>query len=112
MKQTQLIKGILEGCVLALIADRDMYGYELIQALHRNGFESIVGGTIYPLLVKLEKNGDLSSQVRPSLDGPDRKYYTLTAQGQQTLHTFNQDWHDLNQHVETILKQVMTYESD
>ncbi|VDH12792.1 transcription regulator () [Lactiplantibacillus plantarum] len=50
MKQTQLLKGVLDGCVLAIIADHEIYGYELIQALREDGFDSIVGGTLYPYL--------------------------------------------------------------
>ncbi|GEL16097.1 PadR family transcriptional regulator [Pediococcus cellicola] len=106
MKQTQLIKGVLEGCVLAITAQGEIYGYELIQALHQNGFTTIVGGTLYPLLIKLEKNGDLQSIVKPSADGPDRKYYVITTQGIRTLHTFNQQWFQLKNHVDKILKKA------
>jgi len=59
LKQSQLLKGVLEGCVLAIVAKGEIYGYELIQALQQAGFNSVMGGTIYPLLAKLEKNGDL-----------------------------------------------------
>lgn len=55
MKQSQLLKGVLEGCVLAIVAKGEIYGYELIQALQQVGFNSVMGGTIYPLLAKLEK---------------------------------------------------------
>ncbi len=71
MKQSQLLKGVLEGCVLAIVAKGEIYGYELIQALQQVGFNSVMGGTIYPLLAKLEKNGDLASRMRPSPEGPD-----------------------------------------
>lgn len=106
MAQTQLIKGVLEGCVLATIAEHEVYGYELIQALRQHGFTNLVGGTVYPLLLKLEKNGDLTSTLKPSADGPNRKYYQLTAQGQQTLATFATDWQQLQVNVAKILRQV------
>ncbi|MFO1564708.1 PadR family transcriptional regulator [Lactiplantibacillus plantarum] len=85
MKQTQLLKGVLDGCVLAIISDHEIYGYELIQALREDGFDSIVGGTLYPLLAKLENRGDLIGQFKTSPDGPQRKYYAITPQGLQTL---------------------------
>lgn len=110
MKQTQLIKGTLEGCVLGIISQKEVYGYELMQALKENGFESIVGGTLYPLLAKLEKNGDLVSTIRASDNGPDRKYYSLTTQGQQTLSVFEKEWNRLNGNVNQILRQAKNHE--
>ncbi|ALO05114.1 PadR family transcriptional regulator [Lactiplantibacillus paraplantarum] len=110
MKQTQLIKGVLEGCVLAIIADHEIYGYELIQALRAAGFDSIVGGTLYPLLVKLEKHGALTSQFKASPAGPQRKYYAITPQGLQTLATFNLQWFQLKEHVDHILTRRSHHE--
>ena len=55
MKETQLLKGVLEGCVLDMIGQKERYGYELVQTLREAGFDTIVPGTIYPLLQKLEK---------------------------------------------------------
>ena len=103
MKQTQLLKVVLDGCVLAIIADHEIYGYELIQALREDGFDSIVGGTLYPLLAKLENRGDLIGQFKTSPDGPQRKYYAITPQGLQTLTTFNHQWFQLKAHVDHIL---------
>ncbi|WP_125703544.1 PadR family transcriptional regulator [Lacticaseibacillus daqingensis] len=110
MKQSQLIKGVLEGCVLSLIGPAEVYGYELIQALRENGFENLVGGTLYPLLAKLEQNGELISTMRPSPDGPDRKYYRLTPAGWQAVRDFKLQWETLVGHVETILERVNTDE--
>lgn len=106
MKQTQLIKGVLEGCVLAIVSQDEVYGYELIQSLHQHGFTTIAGGTLYPLLIKLEKNGALISKVKPSKDGPDRKYYSITPQGLQEFREFNQQWFQLKNHVDKILKEM------
>ena len=55
MRETQLLKGVLEGCVLEMISKKERYGYELVQTLREAGFDTIVPGTIYPLLQKLEK---------------------------------------------------------
>lgn len=106
LKQSQLIKGVLEGCVLATVAQGEIYGYQLIQALRQHGFDALVGGTLYPLLAKLEKNGDVTSTVKPSPDGPARKYYTLTPQGRTTLQTFNQQWTQLKANVDQIIAEV------
>lgn len=110
MKQTQLIKGVLEGCVLAIISQKEVYGYELIQSLKQNGFENIVGGTLYPLLVKLEKNNNLQSVIKPSPNGPDRKYYSITPHGLVSLKEFNQQWTTLSSNVNQIMKKVDTFE--
>ena len=61
MKETQLLKGVLEGCVLSIIKTQQVYGYELVQVMRNYGFTTIVGGTIYPLLQKLEKQGLIKS---------------------------------------------------
>ena len=111
MRQSQLLKGVLEGCVLAIIGRKEIYGYELIQALQTAGFSSVVGGTIYPLLAKLEKNGDVTSHMRPSPDGPDRKYFQMTRQGAQSLAIFQRDWDQLVKQVAAVLnKESDAYE--
>jgi PadR family transcriptional regulator PadR len=95
MKNTQLLKGVLEGCVLLLIQKKEVYGYELVQKLKRMGFTEMVGGTVYPLLQKLEKKGALTSHMKPSADGPDRKYYQVTAIGDELAEAFLKEWQAL-----------------
>lgn len=105
MQQSQLLKGVLEGCVLAIIARKPVYGYELMQQLKADGFTTLVGGTLYPLLGKLEKNGDLRSEMQPSPEGPDRKYFTLTDKGAVSLKTFTTQWQTLTTQVAQILEE-------
>ena len=102
MKETQLLKGVLEGCVLDMIGQKERYGYELVQTLREAGFDTIVPGTIYPLLQKLEKNQWIIGDMRPSSDGPDRKYFSLTKEGKERVSVFWQQWDDLSQKVEGI----------
>lgn len=102
MKETQMLKGVLDGCVLQLISKREIYGYELVQELRKQGFENMVGGTVYPLLQKLEKNGLIYSQNKPSPDGPDRKYFYMTEEGLAYLGDFWQQWTDLVQKVNKV----------
>lgn len=92
MRETQLLKGVLDGCVLHIISQKEIYGYELVQELRDNGFSTIVGGTVYPLLQKLEKNGFIIGQMKSSPDGPDRKYFYLTKEGQAYLADFWVQW--------------------
>lgn len=103
MNNSQLLKGTLEGCVLAILNTKEVYGYELVYLLRQKGFNQVVGGTIYPLLQKLERQGCVTSIKRPSEDGPDRKYYTLTAKGQQQLAQFDKEWQILTTIVADLL---------
>ena len=95
MRETQLLKGVLDGCVLQIIAKEEIQGYELVQRLKTAGFVNIVGDTVYPLLQKLEKKGMISSQMKPSPDGPPRKYFKITEKGTVYLSDFWDEWHDL-----------------
>ena len=105
MKETQMVKGLLEGCVLALIQQGagEIYGYELVQRLKASGFTTIVGGTIYPLLQKLEKNQLIKGEMRKSPEGPDRKYFTLTTLGEQSLADFQRQWREMEGKVNRLL---------
>lgn len=105
MKESQLLKGVLEGCVLEIISKKSIYGYELIQSLKETGFDKIVAGTVYPLLQKLEKQGVIVGEMRPSPDGPDRKYFSLTMEGRERLEEFWNQWQDLVIKVERVKKE-------
>lgn len=106
MNNSQLLKGILEGCVLLIISQEEVYGYQLVQLLKNSGFTEIVGGTVYPLLQKLERNGQLQSKMKTSHEGPDRKYYTLTEDGEKSATLFNEEWTTLKTNVDEIIKNT------
>lgn len=108
MKETQLLKGVLEGCVLSIIADHEVYGYELVQILKSYGFTTIVAGTVYPLLQKLEKQKCIKSKTLPSLDGPDRKYFFITKEGLLSLQEFENQWKGLVNKVNQIVRSERT----
>ena len=95
MNETQMLKGVLDGCVLQIIAREEIYGYELVQRLREAGFVNMVGGTVYPLLQKLEKKSLISSHTKPSPDGPPRKYFQITVEGRDYLGDFWKEWQDL-----------------
>ena len=73
--KSQLMRGTLEGCILQILSRETTYGYQIVTSLTEYGFEDIKEGTIYPLLVRLEKKNYISSTLRPSPLGPRRKYY-------------------------------------
>ena len=102
---SQLLKGVLDGCVLKIISKEEIYGYDLIKELQNQGFSEIKGGTIYTLLQKLEKNGVIHGETKPSPEGPDRKYFTLTKVGKEELEDFKLQWSNLTTIVAQILKE-------
>lgn len=89
---TEMLKGVLEGCVLEIISREATYGYEITQQLRKLGFTDVVEGTVYTILVRLEKNQLVSTEKKPSEVGPPRKFYTLTNLGYKELHTFWAKW--------------------
>ena len=93
--KSQLMRGTLEGCILKIISLTVTYGYEILEQLKLFGFDEIQEGTIYPLLVRLENKEYISSELRPSPFGPNRKYYSLTAEGAGYLQTFETYWNRL-----------------
>jgi len=103
LKQTQLLKGVLKGCVLLIVLGNEVYGYEMVQLLKEYGFKKIVAGTVYPLLQKLEKQGYLSSTIKPSPEGPDRKYYHITPEGRIHCEGFIEQWEDLASTVNNLI---------
>ena len=106
--RSQLMRGTIEGCILQLIGSRPTYGYDIVLRLQQYGFADVGEGTIYPLLLRLEKRGLLSATFQPSPLGPSRKYYALTPQGRELLENFIQSWRELTATVEAILKEDLS----
>lgn len=88
---TQLLKGVLEGCILELLSKEPAYGYRIVEVLVGSGIDTNEA-TVYPILIRLQKQGALSVEKRPSPYGPDRKYYSLTADGYAILERFRVSW--------------------
>ena len=78
---TEMLKGILEGCVLEIINRKDTYGYEITRQLNDLGFTDVVEGTVYTILVRFEKNKLVNIQKKRSELGPPRKFYSLNYEG-------------------------------
>lgn len=105
MIPSQMLKGTLEGCILAIIDRRPTYGYEIAETLGHYGFGQIAEGTIYPLLLRLEKNGLVLTEYRASELGPKRKYYTLSVAGRRELSGFVESYRELERAVNKLLKE-------
>jgi len=89
---SEMLKGVLEGIVLEIISRGEVYGYEIVRKLAALGFEGIAEGTVYALLVRLEKNRWVHIVKRPSEIGPPRKFYTLNERGHDELLAFWARW--------------------
>ena len=100
----QYKKGVLELCVLKLIQQDDLYGYETVQKV--SFYIEVTESTIYPLLRRLTKEGYLSTYNRESNEGPPRKYYSMTVEGEVYLATLIREWDQMVDSVQRLLKGV------
>lgn len=89
---TEMLKGILEGCILEIINRKDTYGYEITRQLNAIGFADVVEGTVYTILVRFEKNKLVNIQKKRSELGPPRKFYSLNDDGRKELSLFWEKW--------------------
>lgn len=89
---TEMLKGILEGFVLEIINRNETYGYEITRQINDLGFTEVVDGTVYTILVRLEKNGLVETVKKSSDKGPPRKFYSLNDVGRKELELFWEKW--------------------
>ncbi|WP_438854481.1 PadR family transcriptional regulator [Agromyces sp. M3QZ16-3] len=99
---TEMLKGTLEGIVLAILSGRPAYGYEITAWLRERGFTDIAEGTIYALLVRIEQRGLVDVERVPSEKGPPRKVYSLNARGRDSLDEFWRTWSFLAARIEQL----------
>lgn len=102
--KSQFFRGTLEGCILKIISDEEVYGYEITERLKKFGLDEVSEGTIYPLLLRLEKNGFVSSIKKESAFGPKRKYYNLTELGKEELKSFYENWKMLRNSIDRVFE--------
>ena len=91
-QMTEMLKGTLEGIVLAILSVRSAYGYEITARLREQGFSDIAEGTVYALLIRVEQRGLVDVERVPSEKGPPRKVYSLNARGRDYLEEFWRTW--------------------
>jgi PadR family transcriptional regulator, regulatory protein PadR len=100
---SQLRRGALEYCVLALLANEERYAFDIVRTLGQVDGMVTAEGTLYPLLSRLKKDGRVTTQWRDSDAGPPRKYYAITAEGRRALAEFATEWTRFRQAVEALL---------
>ena len=102
--QSQMRKGILEYCILLIIARGEMYASDILKELKTANL-IVVEGTLYPLLNRLKTAGLLSYTWAESNEGPPRKYYSLTEKGKKNLELLNQSWQTLTSSINSLSKK-------
>lgn len=102
---TQLRKGVIEYCVLAMLKDQSLYGGELIQMLRGRGQLLITEGTIYPLLSRLRSDGLVETEWHDTSDGAPRRYYRLSRSGRKAVNEFRDEWLAFRDSVDGILRE-------
>ncbi|MBF9134626.1 PadR family transcriptional regulator [Plantactinospora solaniradicis] len=103
MDTTQLLKGVLDLAVLAVLKDEDGYGYDIMRRLRAAGLEEIGDASVYGTLRRLFQGGLLTTYVVPSESGPHRKYYALNAAGRDQLTRSGKVWRSFANTMETLL---------
>lgn len=105
--KSQILKGTLEGCILKTIEKEPTYAYGAIEQLRKKGFTDLTEGTLYPLLLRLERQGYIRSELRESSVGPKRKYYLITESGRSYLAEFKREYFAL----ERIIREIFSEET-
>jgi len=103
MDTTQLLKGVLDLTVLAVVEGEDGYGYDIVRRLRDGGLADVGDASVYGTLRRLYSAGALTSYVVPSESGPHRKYYGITTTGRSQLKKQRDDWHAFSRTVTAIL---------
>ncbi len=98
-QMTEMLKGTLEGIVLAVLAASPAYGYDVTARLRDQGFTDLAEGTVYALLIRIEQRGFVDVEKVPSEKGPPRKVYTLNALGRAQLDEFWRTWSFLSERI-------------
>ena len=103
-RRSQLLKGVLDMCLLALIAEQPSYGYEMVRKLEARGLDLVSEGSIYPLLSRMQHQHLVEGYYEDSSSGPVRKYYRIRREGEEHLARWRDDWTRLTMGVEMILQ--------
>jgi PadR family transcriptional regulator, regulatory protein PadR len=107
-RRTQLLRGVLDLCALAVMAEGPVYGYELTTRLRERGLTIVGEGSIYPLLARLEREGLVETYRAASNGGPPRKYYRPSAAGRQALAAGIDEWQATRDALDSVLRTEVT----
>ena len=105
MDTTQLLKGVLDSAVLAVLDDESTYGYDLVRKLREAGLEEVGDASVYGTLRRLYGAGMLTSEIVPSGEGPARKYYGLNPAGVEQLETSRKTWTEFTAVMDRLLDE-------
>ncbi len=103
---TEMLKGVLEGCVLEIISRNETYGYEITRRLNALGFTEVVDGTVYTILVRLEKSKLVEVIKKPSDMGPPRKFFVLNDAGREELRRFWEKWEFVSSRMNELKEKI------
>lgn len=103
MDTSQLLKGVLDLAVLAVLAERDGYGYDVVRRLRVAGLEEVGDASVYGTLRRLFRQGNLTTYVVPSDEGPHRKYYGLNQAGRDLLESATKQWRSFTEAMDNLL---------
>lgn len=102
---TEMLKGVLEGCVLEIISRKETYGYEITRKLNALGFTDVVDGTVYTILVRIERNKLVETTKKPSDKGPPRKFFILNDAGRKELQEFWKKWEFVSSKIDELKEE-------
>ena len=105
MDSSQLLKGVLDAAVLAVVEEADGYGYDVVRRLRGAGFEEVGEASVYGTLRRLYAAGNLATYVVPSDEGPHRKYYAINAQGREQLASQRTEFRAFAQSMTALLEK-------
>src|SRR5687767_15477516 len=103
MERSQLLKGALDAAALAVVAERDGYGYDVLRRLRAAGLSDVGDASVYGTLRRLYRSGALTSYVMPSGEGPHRRYYGITDRGRVQLEEAREIWADFSRALSNLL---------
>lgn len=102
-RNTQLLHGVLDMCLMSIIDEEPSYGYEMVKKLKERGLSLASEGSIYPLLSRLQKQDMIEGYLVQSSEGPARKYYRMSDQGRSALKQWRKDWAGFRDSVDGVL---------
>jgi PadR family transcriptional regulator PadR len=105
--RSQLLRGALDAATLAVVADADGYGYDVLRRLRAAGLADVGDASVYGTLRRLYRAGALTSYVMPSDEGPHRRYYGITDRGREQLHEARETWADFNRSLTGLLEHEL-----
>ena len=104
IERAQILKGLLEGCILKIISRGETYGYQITKDLNDAGFSDLNEGSVYPVLIRIEKKGYVDTMSKKSSLGPKRKYFSLNTRGEKFLDEFEISWTEISETVNRLME--------